>query len=737
MDCEPGKLFTEDDLEREISDILDGKDVISPALGSPKSTAQSQTSPRAATAVEEFPSVSLDNNNGLDSGQSGDISHQEEMPATLKPQVMLMRDSKSGDHHRRTLLDLMMEPVATANKRMAAVIADATAILNEGKGVLQRQEDLHCSGRDSEQIRIGTDTQNTSETDTGDKHSISDDMRMRRGFLKDELTQPLSKRLDGVSCERSGISMLGKRIRISDNVQRCPTYEFDDTRYAKMNLRECPFSHLGYSSRWEGCQVIDVSDLSDNSTMSMSDARTAFLVFGCLVQKHSKKRARDGQKYAVWTLSNMQTGSDLTSKGSTAKKPFTSINCLVFGDAFDAHHTQVEGAVFALRSPKILPSQSELLTGRDEQKNQSTLATAPILNGTCAGTNPKESESRARKFSRRNDSWSGVCLKVRKREDIVFVGICKDYALCEKNIADSVECGAWFHKKLGSMCPRHSAQLIAKMNRVIRMDIGNQERPGLSRDALVGTSGPLDLTKDNVSQKLITTGTALTALQQASRKIPAESDRLKINRIRSSIQKSITHKRFQDTRENAISRKLPCNICKYRPRSSAIGGESTISFSDGRASSSAKYRDAVNVLLQLGFALNEAGGFDPPSNEVAQKFGLQLQRKAAAPTDEFSKHQSDIDTRCVDFIACGENQDRDREKRPENAPITTISAETANRSTSSAIRDAATNSDNLNHSAPMPKSDELAKSENDLPRSAAKVEPLVELSDDSSESSCG
>ncbi len=56
--------------------------------------------------------------------------------------------------------------------------------------------------------------------------------------------------------------------------------------------------------------------------------------------KKCQKTAKNGNRYAVKMLSCLPT------------QPLTSVNYLVFDDAFEKLNTQVEGTVFALRKPQ-------------------------------------------------------------------------------------------------------------------------------------------------------------------------------------------------------------------------------------------------------------------------------------------------------------------------------------------------------------------------------------------------
>jgi hypothetical protein len=449
-----------------------------------------------------------------------------------------------------------------------------------------------------------------------------------------------SKRVKG----GGGIALLGKRARAPEGEYglKAVTYSFADNQYANMRLRDCPFTLQGYNARWDGTTVIDISDLPDDPMAIKSGRLGEYVVFGCLVKKVDKRRSSDGRKYAVWTLSNMVAArEDRIKNRKTARnaKRFTSINCLVFDDAFEKFHTQVEGAAFAFRKPTILPPKASRkeMTGDASGKKSSTPSPGDIV------------------------AWSGVCLKVSRRNDVVPVGVCRDYALCGKTVAGGTECGAWYHKRYGTECPHHSRERYRKCQQSVRMDINNQERPGLSKSDLYGTRGPVNVTHGNDLQADFsgadfnlhpTTDSRgrdeFTRVKekndiariQASSKAAQAAVRIEKQRTAGDVATKPTKLTLAEHRGKDVARRIAaspshgievlrggisCGLVKRHAEQVAVGAQ----MKKLSSNCSDVYREAVDSLLKLGFTLDARGGFDPPSTVTAKRLGIVLRKKLA------------------------------------------------------------------------------------------------------------
>lgn len=415
-------------------------------------------------------------------------------------------------------------------------------------------------------------------------------------------------------------------------------YDFDDNQFAKMALRDVRMPKVAYDAHFEFSTVLDISELPDDPMAAKSGQFGDFWVFGCLVRKVARKLAKDGRKYAVWTITNMQTGTAndarAVAEGKAAarnrKTRFTSINCLLFDDAFRAWHMQVEGAVFAFHKPSILP--------------------------------PRESKKATDSGNSRSDDWSGVCLRVSKKDDLLPVGVCKSYALCGRVNRDGVECGAWYNKRMSSMCHRHAQEQLRKLTSSKRMDIGNQERPGLARENTVGTSGPVNVTKGVVVDRRVSErdpqeeGTRpyiVSSEEQArARGLQAKlahvrnakrtfggSHMSQLGSVSTDPTEALKQAAARDRRESAARRNpdgraelhrrsiVKTTSIPWNPRATKRKGELKQSNHDR------EYQEALNILLAKGFTVDSSGAVRPPSRVVLKKLGIVLQTKIAMKGD--------------------------------------------------------------------------------------------------------
>jgi hypothetical protein len=452
----------------------------------------------------------------------------------------------------------------------------------------------------------------------GERSSIRDAMGKHKRNDPESLRERAEKRARLATGGFTAGGVVARRKGDSDTL-----HSFLDAVYAKMDLRSVPLAQARHNARFEAATVLDVSELPDDPMAAKAGRFGEFWVFGCLVRKHGKRRSKDGRKFSVWTVSNMQTGSAeeaaSTRKVGAAKRRlrFTTIRCLLFDGAHEAHHMAVEGAVFAMRKPSILPPQ----------------ASRKEMCGDSKQAGP----------GRRTDDWSGVCLKVSRKDDIIAVGVCKDYGLCGKEERERGECGAWYNKKLGTMCPRHSALMLRKLETSTRMDVGNQERPGLTREDTAGARGPLNVTTSGDSG--FDHQPNPSAHQNVKRVSPSEQERGKIKLLRRAAaghQKPATPKRaVSDARQNlkavsereaktAARRGNPSGVpevhCRLRlPRRGPAGVQ--------RARQE-EYCTAVASLLSVGFSLGADGAVLPPTAPALLRLGIVLQKRPAAPPSE-------------------------------------------------------------------------------------------------------
>lgn len=94
----------------------------------------------------------------------------------------------------------------------------------------------------------------------------------------------------------------------------------------------------------------------------------------------------------------------------------TSVTLLLFEEALQAFHTLGEGSLLGIRKPKLLP--------------------------------PRERD-------RGGIEWSGLCVRVTQKEQVVAIVTCKDYRRRDMSDGDLGECGRWYDGNRMQMCVIH------------------------------------------------------------------------------------------------------------------------------------------------------------------------------------------------------------------------------------------------------------------------------------------
>lgn len=508
---------------------------------------------------------------------------------------------------RRSLIDALAE-ARTKTPAVAAVLAEAAAVLAGG------------------------------DVDVGDgkeeDESVASMLAKRRGLDGKTVRARKEKRartaLGGMVGAEAGTAAVAKGR----------SFDYRDLRFSKMNLRACPVEERLFRARFVGAAVMDIAELADDP-LAAGGKQGECWVFGCLVKKHSKNVSRDGRKYAVWTISNMQTGSEADAAARAAKKVskrdekarFTTIRCLVFDSAFDAHHKAVEGAVFAMRKPSILPPK----------QSQGEMEGSKKRKGGGGGGGAK---------SVRLERWSGVCIKVSRKDDVFFCGVCKDFALCGKEIRDRGECGEWYNVQLGSMCAKHSAARLKALAGSMRMDVGNQERPGFAKQDTIGTIIPANVTiaANFVNGPLENLPQQEHGLSRVKPSLREREATKKLNNI------TLTNRMKRDVGPRSSSKHvdhldaLRRANAKDKMRAAARGPpvqrrqitatdrsvpvpkiESSSSREMKRRQVSGTYQTAVDALVKLGFTLDTTGSLIAPTDATAGMLGYTI-RTAKFPS---------------------------------------------------------------------------------------------------------
>lgn len=268
------------------------------------------------------------------------------------------------------------------------------------------------------------------------------------------ISATLSKKRQAVQVEAESLPTKEKQRKTRDAFrvlgsarqnQRASTFEVNERNITNMTLRSASMDATRLTALFEHSIRVDISQLTTRFDDLRAGRIPDWVLFGCLVTKHAKKEAKNGSKYAVWSLCNMPRWP---IDGNSP--PSTNVTLLLFAGAFQSFHTMAEGNVLAIRKPKLLP--------------------------------PRGNEH-ARASERGGVEWTGLCLQVAQKEQIVAIGICNDFRTCTVPDGDLGECGKWYDSNRMSMCVTHLQRKRRKLVTGSRMDINNAERPVGSGEA--------------------------------------------------------------------------------------------------------------------------------------------------------------------------------------------------------------------------------------------------------------
>lgn len=222
-------------------------------------------------------------------------------------------------------------------------------------------------------------------------------------------------------------------------------FEYVESKFVNMSLKEAVWDRMGVEALFEHFKRVDVAEIRAMDEEMRTGKLGEFVVFACLVKKIAKKESKNGGMYAVWSVCNMPRGT--LSNGAVVEP--TVVTLLLFEDAFRAFHTRTEGSVFAFRKPRLLPPR-----------------------GGVGGAAESVGEGGRAAFS-------GHCLRVANKEQVIYIGVCKDFKLCEAPAPNLSVCANWYDANRMGMCPRHALKKRKNMTGGRRMDVNNAERPGL------------------------------------------------------------------------------------------------------------------------------------------------------------------------------------------------------------------------------------------------------------------
>lgn len=358
------------------------------------------------------------------------------------------------------------------------------------------------------------------------------------------------------------------------------TFSFIDRKFVNMSIVHGVLDQDTVSALFEHCNRVDIADIKAKEEEIRASKLGEFVIFGCLVRKHSKKESKTGSKYAVWSLCNMPRGALPSGDNPTP----TIVTLLLCDEAYHSFHTQIEGAVFALRKPNLLPPRS-------------------------AGGELKSERGHAK--------FSGHCLRVTKKQQLIFLGVCNDYRLCKAGGRNLTTCGVWYDANRMRQCPKHALAKRKRMTMGSRMDVNNAERPGMPHDiAKRHIEAPVHISLPvSAYQGKLENDEGYNVLKQEEERRKRKKEGAVIARL--------NRKRLKPnlSREDAISNrmKLAARAAKKRPlqpMSATRPGESVVQVkSNPETTGCTKAEEcqaAIRVLVKHGYTTRNDGVLVPP-----------------------------------------------------------------------------------------------------------------------------
>lgn len=266
----------------------------------------------------------------------------------------------------------------------------------------------------------------------------------------------------------------------------------------------------------------------------------------------------------------------------------TTVTFLLFDKAYQKFHTTCAGAVFALRNASMKP--------------------------------PREREGSERGGKLR------CCVSISRPDDIVFLGVCKDYKLCDEVVWGGGVCGQWYDANRMVKCVKHSRIRQKRLTTGSRMDVNNAPRVSLAID-VKAVNGPKDISNlNNPAEDDI--GHEEVNLQK--RKDHKNLKRLKASMKRSGKTGSDLHGSgqrnigrnaqrtsqqppiggIQDSVRQTLAHRHVLQASRERNESSTSITQST-------------YEQTLSMMLRLGYVLQGDGSWKPNKDDINAK-GLTL-----------------------------------------------------------------------------------------------------------------
>lgn len=445
-------------------------------------------------------------------------------------------------HEKRpkSILDALV-----ARKETLRLTSHAAAIANEAAALVDGVHNISAKDQGIQEMLIQKEKSNRCE---GAQRLLSNTLGRNRTELMCVEASNLKASQERVRKARNAFRVVGA-TREQSGASR---YDIAIRNVSNMSLLRASVDAARLDALFEHTQRVDISEL----TTRIDDARGGrlgeWVLFGCIVKRHGKREAKDGSKFAVWSLCNMprwplqyqnnnmicnttvggENGNSnrctklLVKKQSAAKTlPVpTSITLLVFGDAFTSWHNLIEGSAIALRTPAVLPPRGSEIMANNSNK-------------------PSE---------RGGAEWCGHCIRVSRSDQIMTLGTCADYRTCTEPSGDGEVCGVWYDANRSSMCSRHTQRKRQRLILGTRMDVNNAERPGPRADAVRFASdygaaidisrAPTQINNSTVSRKIATIQNMVNAddIDSHIRKAEADAKRIAALKNRANARRQVS-----------------------------------------------------------------------------------------------------------------------------------------------------------------------------------------------------
>lgn len=500
------------------------------------------------------------------------LSRRTVVPASPEPERK--EPEKKGP---RSILEALVANQKRLNlsSHAAKIAADVNALVNAKETeVSNGQTDGQAEAKAGDERRVA------GRRDSA-RLSIEEVMRKRR--QRPETEEERKKRARKA---KNAFRVIGADRRKLNIGNQPATHEYIDLVVTNMSLRAAIYESMRLEALFEHSTRIDIAEIEKCYDDIKAGNKGEWVLFGCLVKKHSKRESKKGSMFATWSLCNMPRGE---VKSLDAVPPSTMVTMLLFDQAFQAYHTQVEGTVFAVRRPNVLPPREVDGAKKDE----------------------------------RGSKWSGYCVSVSKKEHVIPLGVCKDYMLCEEPMSSRNACGAWYDANRSKMCTIHEQRKRRAPTRV-RMDIHNAERaPSMLKQKEKWKGGTKDISGGG--------GDAEEEHFDASAALKAKRDVELTNRINNFLGKrsagsaqSLAEKRRRTN--EGIARAVQRDMKRKEAALNKPGGlrsrvqmqSAGLSLSRSTApvlsqtSSQGEYERAMRVLKRIGFAHTDDGSLIAP-----------------------------------------------------------------------------------------------------------------------------